>query len=215
MSESALIEEDAVVTTPMSAAPRDGLREVDIRLVDWHEQVQPLRLAAVMESVLEIGVREPVQVARRGDRFMVLDGAHRARAAQALGQRTLQCRLIDLPDDAPVDGWIHRLPGQLPLDAVALREDGAGRVVALVSDGGGTRDLRAPLANDGSYFAALHTLSRLYRNTPYERVEAGDPATSVGTEIGWVMPTWGTICELVEDYGLLPAGVTRLSRYLP
>jgi len=215
-----LIEEETVVTGPLTAAARDGLCDIDIRQIDWHEQVQPLRLAAVMESVLEVGVRNPVQLTRRGDRFMVLDGAHRARAAQALGHRTLRCRVVELADEAPVDGWTHRLPGDLSLDTpdgagqTSPRTDGAGRLVARIGDRHGVRELRAPLANDGSYFEALHTLSRCYRHLPYERVETFDPAVAVGTEIAWVMPTWGTICELVEDYGLLPAGVTRLSPHL-
>lgn len=208
------------LTVPSSGRREETATEaIDLRLLDWHEQVQPLRLASVMESVMEIGVHTPVRVTPRGGRFMILDGAHRARAAQALGHRELPCRVVPLPDRAAVDGWVHQVPGVVA-PGERLSRSGAGRVVAILHAPDERYALRATHEGDGAYVEAMHALSRSYRHTSYERLTEISDGTEApvewreGTQVQWCMPDWGTICDLVEDYGLLPAGVTRLGRYL-
>ncbi len=197
----------------MSVPGADGVVDVPVESLDWHEQVQPLRLASVMESVQEVGVREPVRVTPRGDRYMILDGAHRARSAQALGLRTLPCRLLELADDAPVDGWTHAIAGRVELSS----SSGTGDLVARIHDAHGTRDLYAERPGDGSYLHTMHAVGRLYRELSYERVSAPDlitERTTRMTQVEWVLPEWGRICRMAVDFGLLLPGVTRLGRYL-
>lgn len=191
----------------------DGVVDVPVGLLDWHEQVQPLRLASVMESVREIGVREPVRVTARGERYMILDGAHRARSAQALGLRTLPCRTLELADDAPVDGWTHAIAGRVD---IAL-PSGTGELVARIHDAQGTRELRAVETGDGSYLRTMYEIGAVYRELSYERVSAPDLITERATrmtQVEWVLPCWGRICRMVVEFGLLLPGVTRLGRYL-
>lgn len=191
-----------------------GVADIPVALIDWHEQVQPLRLASVMESVQEVGVREPVQVTPRGGRYMILDGAHRARSAQALGLRTLPCHTVEVPDDAPVDGWTHAIAGQVDLSPLS---SGTGRLVARIHDMHGTRELHAQLPGDDEYLCAMHALGASYRGLSYERVPAPDLITERATrmtQVEWVLPCWGRICSMVVEHGLLLPGVTRLARYL-
>lgn len=43
----------------------------------------------IANSMLEVGQRIPITVRRDGDRFVLVDGAHRLEACKALGEETI------------------------------------------------------------------------------------------------------------------------------
>jgi L-serine kinase (ATP) / ParB family transcriptional regulator, heme-responsive regulator len=86
----------------------NDLRIVELSCLILHEAHDPARLARVREEIADEGVRRnPVIVAPYGDRYLLLDGAHRARALGELGCRFAQVHLVELPERA--GSWGHLL----------------------------------------------------------------------------------------------------------
>lgn len=54
---------------------------------------------ALLESIRERGVENPLRVWQEGDAYMVLSGRHRFQAATALGLRQVPCIVVPKPDD--------------------------------------------------------------------------------------------------------------------
>jgi hypothetical protein len=67
----------------------------------FHEAHDPARLARVREEIAAAPVqRNPVIVAPYRDRYLLLDGAHRARALGELGYRFALAQPVELPERA-------------------------------------------------------------------------------------------------------------------
>ena len=74
----------------------------------FHEVHDPARLARVREEIAADPMqRNPVSVAPYGDRYLLLDGAHRARALGELGCRFALAQPVKLPERA--GSWSHLL----------------------------------------------------------------------------------------------------------
>jgi ParB family chromosome partitioning protein len=61
--------------------------------------MDPARLAELTASVRETGIVQPILVRRRGDRFQIIAGERRFRAAQAAGLATVPVTVRDVADE--------------------------------------------------------------------------------------------------------------------
>ncbi len=86
----------------------NDLRIAELERLILHEAHDATRLARVREDIENEGVqRNPVIVAPYGDRYLLLDGAHRARALGELGCHFALVQLVELPESA--GSWSHLL----------------------------------------------------------------------------------------------------------
>ncbi|MCA1718392.1 MAG: ParB N-terminal domain-containing protein, partial [Actinobacteria bacterium] len=86
----------------------NDLRIVELSCLILHEAHDTARLARVREDIADEGVqRNPVIVAPYTDRYLLLDGAHRARALGELGCRFALVQVVELPGRA--GSWGHLL----------------------------------------------------------------------------------------------------------
>jgi sulfiredoxin len=56
--------------------------------------LKPEVVAAIAESMLEVGLKTPIQVRRDGQRFVLIEGLHRLEAAKSLGETTIYGYLV-------------------------------------------------------------------------------------------------------------------------
>lgn len=56
--------------------------------------VEPARVAALAESILEEGQQVPIRVRADGDRYVLVEGLHRLEALKALGEETVEGFLV-------------------------------------------------------------------------------------------------------------------------
>lgn len=49
---------------------------------------------ALAESILEDGLRTPIQVRRDNDRYVLIEGLHRLEAMKALGENTIDALIV-------------------------------------------------------------------------------------------------------------------------
>ncbi|HSD65183.1 MAG TPA: ParB/RepB/Spo0J family partition protein, partial [Vicinamibacteria bacterium] len=61
--------------------------------------LDPARLAELSASILESGIVQPILVRRRGERFQIIAGERRFRAAQAAGLATVPVTVRDVDDE--------------------------------------------------------------------------------------------------------------------
>lgn len=73
------------------------------------------------EAIRSVGFLQPILVEQAGDRWRIVDGAHRKRAAEQVGLTELPCVVRDPADNRQVAVRIgmNKLRGQLDLAAVA------------------------------------------------------------------------------------------------
>jgi ParB family chromosome partitioning protein len=101
-------------------------------------------LAEFAENVGEVGMIHPPVVRPKGDRFEIVSGHHRVRAARLLGWKEVLCLVRELPDDRAVAQFIDanirgRMPGPMEIARAMAR-----RAEALGSRRGERTDLRLP-----------------------------------------------------------------------
>jgi ParB family chromosome partitioning protein len=95
---SALIPEPEAPAVPAAAA------EVPISALDPNpfqprSAMDPERLAGLTASVRESGIVQPILVRRRGERYQIIAGERRFRAAQATGLATVPVMVRDVDDE--------------------------------------------------------------------------------------------------------------------
>ncbi len=95
---SALIPEPETPAVPAAAA------EVPISALDPNpfqprSAMDPERLAELTASVRESGIVQPILVRRRGERYQIIAGERRFRAAQATGLATVPVMVRDVDDE--------------------------------------------------------------------------------------------------------------------
>lgn len=89
---------------PPTEAPPSALREVDLDLIDPNP-LQPrtrfdeTRLQELAESISTAGLVQPIVVRRKGDRFEIVAGERRWRAAQIAGLLKIPVHLSDVGDE--------------------------------------------------------------------------------------------------------------------
>jgi hypothetical protein len=198
-----------------------------------HEEHDPDRVDRLVRRLQEDGVlRNPPLVAELGDgRSVVLDGANRVTALQAMGALHVPVQIVRYADpsvgldrwhhlllQAP-EGWLHRLQEAVPLQAVA-REEAARllssrQALACVRVGGTVQALLRPeTLGEGARW--LRALVASYRGrVPYHRVESEDMEAlqdqygPTAALVAFVRFDKGEILELARNAAKLPAGVTR------
>ena len=52
-------------------------------------------VAALAESILEDGMKVPIQLRKDGGRFVLVEGLHRLEACRALGDEHITCIIVD------------------------------------------------------------------------------------------------------------------------
>jgi ParB family chromosome partitioning protein len=96
---SALIPEpegDAQSEPGATLAPVDRL---DPNPFQPRSAIEPERLAELQASIRASGIIQPILVRRRGERYQIIAGERRWRAAQALGLASVPVTLRDVPDE--------------------------------------------------------------------------------------------------------------------
>ncbi len=198
----------------------NDLRVVELSCLILHEAHDPARLARVREEIADEGVqRNPVIVAPYADRYLLLDGAHRARALGELGCRFALVQLVELPERA--GSWGHLL------DEAGLEEALRSVEEVEVSETAPERDCLAEAwfpggeklfarAREEGLVPAVRALWALRKAYPEggDLVRRVDPGRPVGPAAGEAVlfyrrftPT--ELVEVVSAGEVLPAGVTR------
>ena len=192
---------------------------VELSCLILHEDHDHARLARVRDGIREEAVqRNPVIVAPYGDRYLVLDGAHRVRALTELGLRLALVQGVSLPANA--GSWGHLLPAQgleaglRSLPGVLVLEEKPGDdclVEARFRDG---RSLYAQ-AGDAGLLASVHALKSLAGIYPKGGVvRRVDPESGFELGVGEALLLYrrfspGELAEVVDSGEVLPAGITR------
>jgi ParB family chromosome partitioning protein len=87
-----------------AAASAAGAAEVAVTLLDPNpfqprSAMDPTRLSELTASIRESGIVQPILVRRRGERYQIIAGERRWRAAQAAGLASVPVTLRDVPDE--------------------------------------------------------------------------------------------------------------------
>ena len=198
----------------------------DLRLVEpecllLHEAHDEDRLARLKERITSEGEqRNPVVASPHGDRFLVLDGAHRVRAMDELGARFVLVQMVDPPERA--EGWGHVVGGMGapgPDDANGLvvadapGREARGEAVAEIETAGGesifvrSRET-GPLARSRAMWALR---ARYPEEAAVRRVEPDGTVRLLRGEalIRYRPFSPGELAEIVGSGAVLPPGVTR------
>lgn len=194
----------------------------DLRLVEpgcllLHEAHDEARLARLKRRVQAEGEqRNPVVASPYGDRFLVLDGAHRVRAMDEIGASFVLVQVVEPPERA--EGWAHVVHDFGPLepgnaDGLVIGAEADGEMVAEIeTPGGGSVTVRSRERGPLARSRAMWHLRSLYgEESAVRRVE---PDGAVRLARGEALIRYGSFApeELVEVVGtgaVLPAGVTR------
>ena len=91
------MDNNRVVLLPISQ-----LDEID----DQPFPINDSKVDQIADSIENVGVLEPVIVARNGDRYSILSGRHRFRACQKLGKTEIPCFIKDYSADDPTARFI-------------------------------------------------------------------------------------------------------------
>ncbi len=197
----------------------NDLRIVELSCLILHEAHDPARLARVREEIADEGVqRNPVIVSPYGDRYLLLDGAHRARALGELGCRFALVQLVELPERA--GSWGHLLDDAGLEEAlrsveeidVSETEPERGCLAEARFPGGGKLFARAREEGVVPAARALWTLRKAYpEGGVVRRVDPGRPVGPAAGEavVFYRRFTPEELAEVVSAGEVLPAGVTR------
>ncbi len=197
----------------------NDLRIVELSCLILHEAHDPTRLARVREDIADEGVqRNPVIVAPYADRYLLLDGAHRARALGELGCRFALVQLVELPERA--GSWGHLIDDAgleealRSVEEVEVSEAEPARGCLVEARFSGGEKLFARAREEGSVPAvrALWALRKTYPESGV--VRRVDPGRRAGPAAGEAVLfyrrfTPEELAKVVSAGEVLPAGVTR------
>jgi ParB family chromosome partitioning protein len=97
---AALIPEPEAATAAAPAGASEvPTSELDPNPFQPRAAMDPARLAELTASIRESGIVQPILVRRRGDRYQIIAGERRLRAAQAAGLSTVPVTVREVPDD--------------------------------------------------------------------------------------------------------------------
>lgn len=193
----------------------------DLRLVEpacllLHEAHDEDRLARLKERILAEGEqRNPVVASSYGDRYLVLDGAHRVRTMDELGARFVLVQVVEPPEHA--EGWGHVVRGMGPLDpddanGLVVGGESGEAVAEIETSGGETVSVRSRGSGSLARSRAMWALQARYpEQAAVRRVE---PDVAVRLSGGEVLIRYRPfapedLVEIVGSGAVLPAGVTR------
>ena len=197
------------------------LRLVESRCLLLHEAHDQDRLARLKERIRSEGEqRNPVIASSYGDRFLVLDGAHRVRAMDELGARFVLVQVVEPPGRA--EGWGHVVEGMEPpgpegangLVVGGSPGDGVrGEAIAEIETGGG-ETLLVRSREPGSLARSRAMWGLQARYPEAAAVRRVEPEAPVRLARGEVLIRYRPfdpeeLVEIVGSGAVLPAGVTR------
>ncbi len=194
----------------------EDLRLVDLMCLILHEAHDEDRLARLRGRIEAEGEqRNPVIVSPHGDRYLVLDGAHRVRALGELGSRFALVQMVEPPEEA--EGWGHLLGGVKTTDLGAIggveaSERPGHDPLAEVETADGTLFLSAGEVGLQRRVRALWSLQSLYpKGVMIRRVEPDSSVRPSGGEmlVRYRSFTPGELAAIVDSGAVLPAGITR------
>ena len=96
---SALIPEPDAPSLPPAAATEVAISALDPNPFQPRSALDPARLAELAASIRENGIVQPLLVRRRGERYQIIEGERRFRAAQATGLTTVPVTVRDVDDE--------------------------------------------------------------------------------------------------------------------
>lgn len=197
------------------------LRVVPLESIRRHEEIDPLRVARLVDRIRREGVQvNPMVCCPSPDgELILLDGATRTESLKQLGLEHAVVQMVD-PEDIDLQTWHHVVRECTPdevLAAVAARPDLSlrdwGDAPRLHLNAAGTR---AVIGVGISPNTTLSTLVSAYVGT-WRVSRVADPEVDPVT---WSFPDWSAVVEfpilslddvmkaaITED--LLPAGITR------
>jgi hypothetical protein len=200
------------------------VRGTHLILHEAHDEGRMERLRGRMEAEGEL--RNPVIVSPHGDSrdseegcFLVLDGAHRARALKELGCRLALVQIVEAPGRA--ESWGHLVEGIGPrelrgLEGLEVSEKPSETAVAEVRTADGEAlFVCAPEGGLAAEVRALWAVQSLYpEGVVVRRVEPGEAGTPVTLAPGEALVRYrpftpAELVEIVRSGDVLPAGITR------
>lgn len=192
------------------------LRLVEPRCLLLHEAHDEGRLSRLKGRIASEGEqRNPVVASPYGDRFLVLDGAHRVRAMDELGARFVLVQVVEPPGRA--EGWGHlvagmELPGPDEANGLVVGEAPGDAVAEIETGGGESIIVRSREPGSLARSRAMWGLQARYPEAA--AVRRVEPEGAVRLSGGEVLIRYRPFEpeELVEIVGsgeVLPAGVTR------
>jgi ParB family chromosome partitioning protein len=96
---SALIPEPEAPALPASPGAEAPISALDPNPFQPRSTLDPARLAELTASIRESGIVQPILVRRRGERYQIIAGERRFRAAQAAGLATVPVTVRDVADE--------------------------------------------------------------------------------------------------------------------
>jgi ParB family chromosome partitioning protein len=96
---SALIPEPEAPALPASPGAEAPISALDPNPFQPRSTLDPARLAELTASIRESGIVQPILVRRRGERYQIIAGERRLRAAQAAGLATVPVMVRDVADE--------------------------------------------------------------------------------------------------------------------
>ena len=96
---AALIPEPDAPSLPPAAATEVPISALDPNPFQPRSALDPARLAELAASIRENGIVQPLLVRRRGERYQIIAGERRFRAAQATGLTTVPVTVRDVDDE--------------------------------------------------------------------------------------------------------------------
>lgn len=167
----------------------------------WHEVCENARLERLVAEIRVDRVREPVHVTSDACP-VILDGAHRSRATDLLGEALVPAHVVPVPRDFLVPGWVHAFDEPPPIAGLGSE----GIVIGFLT----SRGVRRPVYSLGTSLSALFDsywqVANSYAGRPYTRL---DFVPEDRSSFEWRLPVWRVVREMTTTLGPLPAGVTR------
>ncbi len=195
----------------------DHLQVIPLENLILHEAHDESRLKTLRDRVTTEKVqRNPVIVTAHNEKFLLLDGAHRALTMSGIGCDFILAQKITPPKT--VESWTHLLvePNLESLDKsenlISDAHPGDDWLTAIEDSDGETTYLRARSPELACEVRALWDLQSVYpKKSPVRRLDSEAEAKIEPGEVRLFYRrfTVEELVEVVRDGSVLPAGITR------
>ncbi|MBL0388741.1 ParB N-terminal domain-containing protein [Tumebacillus sp. ITR2] len=198
------------------------LQVVDLDRIRFHEEYEPHRLDVTSYAIRMEGVlrHPPIAMQMRDGSFVILDGAHRTHALEALGCRRAVLQVVT-PEQFALESWSHALPSGEWLEL--LKQDPEiewsdenldGMALTEVVEACGERYFLYPAGRSLELEMRLSVWHRIVdaytKKLPVQRFSQriGEPGVGM---VHFCYPAWSIdeLEEIVLRERVMPAGVTR------
>lgn len=186
----------------------DETVDIPVSKLIWHESTRLSKLAPMMESAINGACFPPIDVITVGSRFLIVDGAHRARVAQATNAASIAATVRDLPRCVEVPGWSHMISESTAWSLVSRHRapNGAEGIADVVVDG----EL-VNLGPDTTSLGALHLAFHGLGQYIADDLDGSQPRDVLFT---WHPPRLDVLVEIALSRSPLPHTVTRFAPLL-